>query len=207
MLQRKVTLVVVLAAATVLMGTVAAASAARLSISNQNIRTVVPLGIELGGGFSIITGCRITLEGSFHSRTFVKTRGLLVGYVTRAAVDVGGCVGSTLILLGATLAWHIRYAAFSGALPNITTLTFQIPGFSLLVNPMGFSCLYQATSAQPAQAIASVGAGGRITGLRFDETASIPLVAGALCPAEARLSGHGEFTVLGGTTAVTISLI
>jgi hypothetical protein len=79
--------------------------------------------------------CDLTLEGSFHSRTFPKTPELLIGYLTR--VGTANCTLTTTILT-ATLPWHVRYTGFSGALPDITAIRARIVGVAFSAGAFGF---------------------------------------------------------------------
>src|SRR5262245_55820756 len=54
--------------------------------------------------------CAVTLEGSFHSKTYSKVAELLIGYVSRAFVNA--CTGGSVIFLTTSLPWHIRYDGF-----------------------------------------------------------------------------------------------
>src|SRR5438270_3751470 len=104
--------------ATVLLGAlVGTASAARLSNSSTTFRATWT-SAEFSGGFGT-PRCSLTLEGSLHSATIVKTRGSLVGYITRASV--GPCVNGSATVLTATLPWHVQYDSFTGTLPSIAT--------------------------------------------------------------------------------------
>lgn len=70
----------------VLMAAVGPASAGRLSTTEQGFTAIWPREAQLafsGSGFEL--ACEVTLEGSFHYRTFLKTR-TLVGHVTKAIV-------------------------------------------------------------------------------------------------------------------------
>src|ERR1044071_3581859 len=114
------------------------ASARSLSISNQNIRATfanLELGVE---GINTVT-CRVTLEGSLHSRTIAKVRGALIGYLTR--VSTNNC-NRPVTILTETLPWHVRYESFSGILPNITLIFIRSTGISFQVEPgVGIRCL------------------------------------------------------------------
>jgi len=191
-----------LLAAGVLGALVGAASAGRLSLSGQTFRATFA-SVEYFGGASPAR-CALTLEGSFHSRTIVKTAGSLVGYVTRAVHGVCQQPGSATVLT-ATLPWHVRYRAFSGALPNISSTSLDLIGFSVNIREpsIGLTCLVRSTAEQPATltfnreaagVLSSVGLGGEIVsncvGIRFR-------VAGT----------SNSLTALNSTTRITLTLI
>jgi len=106
--------------ATLLMAlAIGTASARNLSISNQSFRgTFNNLEFTVEGIST--TTCRVTLEGSLHTRTIDKTPGTLIGNITR--VITGQCNPNQVTILTETLPWNVRYSGFSGRLPNITLL-------------------------------------------------------------------------------------
>src|SRR4051794_14739384 len=134
--------------ATVLLGAlVSTASARNFSTSSQTLRASfrevrwrLPFGI---------TNCQVTLEGSLHSRTIDKVPGRLIGYITSAAL--GSCSSGTATILRETLPWHVRYANFTGTLPNITSLGTNVIDASFRVREtFTITCLARSTAAQPA---------------------------------------------------------
>jgi hypothetical protein len=143
----------------------------------------------------------VTLEGSFHGRTFAKVVGSLVGHVTRAAV--GPCVEGAATVLTATLPWHMRYVAFSGNLPSIATLKFDVIGFSMQTNQGGLQTLFRSETFQPVRDV-------------FAREATGELVAGTLAGEIVGSSGSTSIiepavatahTVPGGATRITVTLI
>jgi hypothetical protein len=134
---------------TVLLGALASsASAARLSASDSRFRaTWARLGIT--GGFGTIN-CEVTLEGSLHSRSIVKTSGNLIGYITSAAIR-SACGIFELRVLRETLPWHVTYRLFAGALPNISGISTGIIGFAMRLREtaFGISCLLLSTAESP----------------------------------------------------------
>lgn len=201
-----------LAAALVLSMAVGSASANRLASNSTSFSlTWARLTLAPSLGSSVI--CPVTLAGSFHSRTITKTLESLIGYVTSASVGAAGrttatCEGGTATILSATLPWHVRYGGFTGTLPNITGVILRLVGASFQINNGSLACLAATTAARPAIGTAAREAGGAITGLRTDETASIPLTGGGgLCTlATGRFIGSGGVTGDGGA-AIRITLI
>lgn len=198
----------------------------RLRFSNQGIRATYStfafstLATEGPGAI-----CPVTLEGTLHSSTIVKTAESLIGYVTRANLQRNECVfvgGATHIwflngverdlnnnVVAQSLPWHIRYETFTGALPLIEEVRIRVIPFSFLFLVAGSSCLYASTVASPARfAIVRNGA-GTISPLRAIQAAAIPRSTGSalLCPASANLIGEGEIRLLGTTNTISLVLI
>ena len=187
------------------------ATAGRFELSNQRIRTVFsPLVFTAPGATTV--SCTVTLEGSFHTRTFAKTAGLLLGYITRAGFDLPNCRStglSTEIKVEAvrtTLPWHVQYVDFSGALPaaqpRIRLINIR---FQLLRVPLLGNCNY---TGSPNYIVSGPAGGGINEGnasLRAEETLSFRGEPGS-CP-EYRFSGRAPITLLGTTTPITLRLI
>lgn len=149
--------------------------------------------------------CPVTLEGSFHNSTFAKTRSLLVGYVTDARV--GQCPNWVSAVLSANLPWHVQYEAFTGALPNISSVKLDIIGFEISLTQLSTTCLMRSTEANPLVQTLGREAGGTITSSELSGrfTGSFP------CPGVRATGTSGRF----GTpppppppaTTITLSLI
>jgi hypothetical protein len=207
-----------LTAAVALAGAVNAASANRLSISSRTFRQVwTPLSISSAAA-GVTLQCNVTLEGSFHYNTFAKVRGLLLGYITKAAFahpcTGGGEAFSTNGVeeegggrpFPSTLPWHITYSGFEGALPNITGVQLNAFLHIWMILPIIGRCLYEGLMANTLKLSA-----GTVTALA-GTGASLPIVplSPIECPATITLrtpaTGRG-FTVLGSATLVTLRLI
>ncbi|HEX7291735.1 MAG TPA: hypothetical protein VF250_11480 [Conexibacter sp.] len=93
------------------------------------------------------TLCHVTLEGSFHSRTFAKVLGSLIGYVTTARL--GTCGEGRATILTVTLPWHVTYAGFAGTLPNISEFATHVIGLSLSTQNRLAVCLVTTTAGEP----------------------------------------------------------
>jgi hypothetical protein len=144
---------------------VTSASAARLSFrtsTGTKAWRATWSAMSFAGGFGT-TSCTLTLEGSFHSSTFAKTRSSLVGFVTEART--GGCTTFNATLLRENLPWHVQYEAFSGILPNINTAALKIIGFEFRIaeRAFGVACLFRSTEAAPLRETLTREAGGVIT--------------------------------------------
>lgn len=188
-------------AATLLLGALATSASARsLSSSSQTLRETFSV-VEFRGSGGTTTRCPITLESSFHSRTFAKTANSLVGYVTRATLGV-----CTATVLAATLPWHIQYTAFTGVLPRITGMRTRIVGFSLqTAEPLLSPCLIASTTAEPL-----IDAYSRETAtetLTTSQVAGSIRMRGCLEGSTNISSTLGAVTVAGAATRVTLRLI
>ncbi len=191
--------------------TVTTASANNFQVSNQQFRAVWR-NLELFN--TAVEGtvrCPVTIEGSFHGRTIVKTRGLLVGYLTTASAANEVCTGGHVTILRELLPWHLTYNSFTGTLPNIAGITFNLIRDGILIQLGGNGCRTLTTTANPARAIATIGAGGRIEGLRLDESVAIPLTngpGGQLCSIANGIDrGTGTVTLLGNNNTISVTLI
>jgi hypothetical protein len=140
--------------------------------------------------------CRLTLEGSLHTRTMAKVAGALLGYITR--VTAAECVAA---MLTETLPWHVRYEGFSGTLPNITLLVVRVRlairiQICLSETDLRVRFIVNGDPSSPTYR--------RITGIE------VPLqnIPTNLCgPVTLRSNGNGSLTVLGTTEPVTVLLI
>ncbi|HZV73605.1 MAG TPA: hypothetical protein VFF79_07815 [Conexibacter sp.] len=190
------------------------ASANNISVSNQFFRVVwSPLNF-IGEGSSVRTTCDVTLEGSFHSRTIVKTIGSLIGYVTRAIF--GGCTENSSTVLTATLPWHLTYEGFSGRLPNITRLRLLLRHMAYVQSIFGglVECLYAdaGRNAEENAAGELLLTGSSANELAADPSIRVPFVRGSglteNCPMRVGFTGTGQVTLLGSTsTRITVTLI
>ena len=156
--------------ASVLLGAlVSGASARNWSVSNQNLSAMWrSLEFALPGA---TTRCQLTVEGSLHTRTLPKIVGSLIGYITK--VILGPCTAGTASVLAETLPWHVRYSAFSGSLPEITSIIIHVVNASFRMREAGgISCLVRTSAAEPSvgtfhrntanAAITEVGVSGEI---------------------------------------------
>jgi hypothetical protein len=174
----------------------AEASAESLSVSSQTFRATWA-AVTFSGAFSSST-CPVTLEGSFHARSMLKTANSLIGYVTRAATS--RCSSGSATILTASLPWHVRYTSFSGTLPNITALNLSVAGAGINVREpvFGVECLLSggvmtfAMNREAGGNLTSVGVGGTIP---------------TSCGSNASVSGSSNtLTVQGAATRIVLSL-
>lgn len=167
-----------------------------------------------------MTHCPVTMEGSFHSRTFSKVNGSLIGYITRAMTDKEHCGAEGRILFltsedevnPTTLPWHMRYESFAGSLPQVTEIRLQVIGLTVRGIITGGNCLYRSTVERPAVLIPRLNTTteinrGRIEAVEFDRTKELPWVSGTTCVNSAVVYGSGPATVLGGRETVRIELV
>ncbi|MGN6189503.1 MAG: hypothetical protein ACTHOE_11425 [Conexibacter sp.] len=196
-----------------LAATVGAASARNFSFSSQTER-IAFAELKFTGG-EITVSCRLTLEGSFHSRTTAKIREALVGAVT-AVTGGHPCNGGEAFAFNGvertpnTLPWHIQYDSFEGTLPSsISGITLILSRFRFLIQqPLICSASYGNETDKVfirvnlASGVIQEGApiAGRNTVTRVTTLSGI-------CPATGTMTGGGAFTVLNSTNRVTVTLI
>jgi hypothetical protein len=188
---------VALTAACSLALAVGSASANRLSYSSQGFRIIwTSLTFsESGGNFPI--SCPVTLEGSFNSATFTKVRDATSGSITRAVVNNVGCSEGQATILSETLPWSVKYQSFSGTLPSILSVRYNLIGAAFQIEPgLGVVCLARSSELFPAAGEASRESRGNITSLTPDAALAIP-VTGTACPRAGIFSGSGEVFVQG----------
>jgi hypothetical protein len=199
-----------LTAALLLSVAVAAASANRLSISNRQFRAVWrALNLRNTGFGTVNILCPVTMEGSFHSGTIRKVLRALIGYVSRATTVPGACTNGHATVHQESLPWHMQYAGFTGTLPRLSGVVLNLINALFTAENLSNVCTTRTTAAQPARGTALVEAAGRVTGLRADETAPIPLEGEGACffAGEGVFAGTAAVTLLGNTTAITVTLI
>jgi hypothetical protein len=210
-------LLVTLIALLLLTALASSAFARRFSLSNGNYRIVwtsLEFAYREPSGGTITFSCPITLEGSFHSRTFSKVSGQLLSFIDRVFFNNAACTGAQVRVLTETLPWHIRYHSFIGVLPTITGIRVELVGAAFLFVIGGImECLFASTAALPMYAILNREASGVIRTLRLDESVLLPLSTTAplnslLCPSGIGYHGTGEVFLRGSaTTRITVSLI
>jgi hypothetical protein len=171
------------------------ASASKLSLSATLFTVTWREFVFTDTSGSPSTRCPVTLEGEFHSATFAKSEGALIGLITRASV--GSCSTGTIIWLTARLPWHIKFDNWTGTLPNITSVRIKIIDVSWRWNIFPFKeCLYRSEASHPVavQMFRNTGT-SQITNFAPVETAfySIPNMS-IDCTDELWLSGTGTMT-------------
>jgi hypothetical protein len=202
--------------ATMIVGT-AAARRIRWDENHFSIiwnRASFPETTLMGFSFEAIgvppVNCPVTLEGSLHSAAVSKVSGALIGYITSAQVGQAVlCEGGTATALTETLPWHIRYDSFTGTLPNITGVEWQIIGLSFRFQPAreANACLIRTSAARPAK---GTFIGARLELFRWNGAARIPGMSQPTCPfaGDEGLAGTGAFRRPGnGTTKINVSLV
>jgi hypothetical protein len=175
---------------------VSVASAGRRSVSSQTFRWAIARW-DISGGFGT-TECPVTLEGSYHSRTFAKVIGALIGYVTRAVLGV--CPRGSATVLLPTLPIHARYAGFGGTLPNYSwwDKLLNFLGLEVKEPTFGVTCLLSGGTLRARE---NREASGALTSVEL--TGRSP----SSCGIEGTVSGTGAVTVAGSAARITITLI
>ncbi len=157
------------------------------------------------GGISIT--CPVTLEGAFLERTATKVAGALRASITRSVV--GTCREGRATILAETQPWNVTYQSFTGTLPNISGVRYELVNAAFQVEPgLGIRCLARTSTEFPAAGDAARDANGRITSLSADSSLAIPTTGNAECPSFGIFTGTGEVFVQGSSsTRVTLTLI
>jgi hypothetical protein len=172
------------------------AAARNFSVDNQRFRGTFN-DMEFEAAFFVRDHCKITLEGSLHTRTMAKVAGSLVGYITR--VDIGACTEPTTILTS-TLPWHVSYESFSGRLPNITLIILRASNTAFRVR----ECLARGDFRFRISRDLS----GHLYLLEVTRQ-SVPIIEGSFCPETGQLRSveRGQIYASGSTTRVSLTLI
>ena len=207
-------LLATLGVATLLGAVVGAASARNLSASSQTLRAnffpFLPAEPERrpeqGESFEITSGfgtyrCNLTLEGSLHTRTMVKTIGSLIGYIN--AANMAGCTFLETRVLRETLPWHVRYSGFTGILPEIRSIIDHVVGAGWRIREVnGVVCLGTSTAAEPLILTYHRAVEGRLT----EMSVSGRITTGLNC-LNVRVTFGGRARASEGIPNVTITLI
>jgi hypothetical protein len=181
--------------------------AGRLSVSSGTFRQVYnPLTFEAE---STIIRCPVTLEGSYNSRTIQKVTETSIGYITRAGAAESACTGGRATFKSESLPWSMSYDRFTGTLPNISTASrFAIGAVIDLEILPGLVCRYEAVGMNNRFSITLRKSGDRIIQVDFNAPVLPNPFNRAGCPTLLIIfRGSGTLTVLGGTTAVSLTLI
>jgi hypothetical protein len=140
------------------------------------------------GGYTIV--CNLTLTGSIDDGPLQAIVGEPAG--TIAGASISGCSGGTLTaVLG--LPWSLKYEAFTGTLPAITSIKLKIESLAANFNVLGFQCLYRGAITAT---IPLTGTNPSRTGLlTVDETRALAKVSGSeICPTQGNLRATYAFT-------------
>ena len=198
-----------LTATAILAMAVGNASANRLSTTGSRLWRVTWTSLKLRNSINNnVLLCPVTLEGSFHSATIVKTLNSLVGYIKRATVNNTACTGGHATIEQASLPWHIRYRGYSGILPNITLIILGLVGTRFIIEGGGITCNATTTASSPALGRLNI-SGGVVTSLTPDPSARIPL-EGGLCGIATGTFEEPSQTLTEedtGTARITVTLI
>jgi hypothetical protein len=201
--------------------TTTTAAARNLSTSEQSFRITFS-SLEFAAEVSTIR-CRLTLEGSFHTRTIAKVTNSLVGAITRGIFAHPGCTGGEFWIDNGTeaeplgtapnrLPFHIQYGSFTGTLPNISAVNLLLSRTSIVMQSTFFGLSCRGRYGRPEDQIrivASREAGGGITSLVPSGTTRLVEQLGnaAVCPSELRFGGTGTIVNLSTGARLTITLI
>ena len=212
-----------LTAAVVLASSVGTASARSLSTS-ESAYSIPWTSLEFTTEVATAR-CRLTLEGSFHSRTLAKTARILVGAISRAVIGhpcTGGegwfDNGIETEPLGTApnrLPYHQTYEFFTGTLPTISTLGILLSRFSFVIQAtvLGVSarCRYGNGTDNITLNANREGSGGltsiSLAAGRARASLVEVLLNGGLCPASMSLAGTSGALTAPPPRTITITLI
>jgi hypothetical protein len=182
------------------------ASATRLAFGEPTFRVAwAPMRFVVSG---LTISCHVTLEGSFDHTTIAKVEGSRIGDVTRVSTE--SCSTPNVSVLTETVPWHVEYGAFTGTLPDISTVTLRVIGMGVGLTIFGTRCIGRSEERAPALMVADRSeATGTIADFRWDESAAIPLTGPSGCLSlRGRLSGTSSaVTGQGNTRAIALTLI
>ena len=136
-----------------------------------------------GGGSRVI--CEVTLTIEF--LTWIEKRaGSLAGWAN-ARFNEAGCRAGRARPLNTLEGWRVTYVSFTGTLPRIESVRFQINGMAFLVSAFGGfgECLFRGNAQ-----FTTVGSGG--IALQADERVTLPLsrnLNGLFCPETGNFRG------------------
>jgi len=199
-----------LAAALLLSAAVSTAGARNLSVSNQNLRTTWR-SLEFAGEFVTIR-CPVTLEGSFHARSIVKSPRSLIGAITRAVIKNESCTNGSAV--AKLLPWHITWESFAGRLPTITSTRLLLSRFRWLLTArtiFGEVTCEIGNATDNISGDVALNAASEATTLTPTEGSNIAHLTNPerepFGCSEGRMIGAGDVMLLGTTTRIRVTLI
>ncbi len=215
-------LVTMAAAALLLTAATTAVSARSWSISETGFR-ITWNSIEFGTSTATIR-CRVTLEGTFHSRTIAKVARSLIGYIN-SALFAHPCTGGEAWMdngreaepLGTApnrLPFHLTYESFGGTLPRITELKLLFRNVSWVFQTsfLGIAC--RARYGRLEDNIighAAVAADGTLGSMAPDATTNrfsrVDQLLGSTCPTTLEFRGSSNSPTTPGGGAIRVTLI
>jgi hypothetical protein len=205
-----------LAATLVLASGITTASARILSVSESSFLARWN-SLEF---ISLVTiRCRVTLDGSFHSRTIQKVARALIGAITRVFIS-HPCTGGegwaddgTPNPGGTTnrLPFHLTYENFTGTLPEIRTIGLLLSRISFVLQ-VGSGCTGRYGRAEDNISFTANLTGRIIESITPVEGRNIAhlvtRLGGIFCPSEFPFRGSsGVVTGLVNTNAISVLLI
>ncbi len=211
-----------LTAALVLASALSTASARTLSITESGFR-ITWSSLEFGSSTTTIR-CRVTLEGTFHSRTIAKVARSLIGYINLANVAhpcTGGEAwadnGREAEPLGTApnkLPFHLTYESFGGTLPRITELNVLLRNASFVIQSSFIGIACRARYGRPEDNIlghGSVAADGTLGSIVPDGTVNrssrADQLLGSVCPTTGTFAGASNAPTTPGGGAIRVTLI
>jgi len=173
-------LLVALVSASAIVAFAAGASARTLRVDEQRFdlkwTETVPLRMIVGAN---TISCPITLRGRFESALINKTV-TRIGEINTVIQEEARCAGLVIFRASATLPWEVMYEAFTGTLPNITSMRVQLLRASFTRPATG--CNYVSEAGKPFKATFNRNtANGELREITPDSTAGINGTGAAGC--------------------------
>lgn len=189
------------------------ATARNFRLSEREFEILFNRGLTFEAAGTNIS-CPMTFLGHFFESTLPKVLNSKVGvirHVEPSSAREPPCTGGAITILRETLPWSYNYAGFTGRLPLIQTIRYNLIGIAFRIGDTsnGLSCLAGTTAREPAAAEQSIGTGGRVESFRVEERTTIRLGGGFLCEiaGSSRFIGTGTILDLPGTSSITVALI
>jgi hypothetical protein len=197
---------------------VTTASARNLSVSESSFRiTWASLEFAVPGVSTV--RCRLTLEGSFHTRTIAKVARALIGAISRAIVAHPCTNGEAWMDNGTEpapggrinrLPFHVTYESFTGTLPSVTGINLLLSRRSYVYQSGGL-CTGRYGRPEDNITVAASMSGGRVGTLTpvagRNAARLVTRIGGILCPETSTFVGSANVASLSGGPALTITLI
>jgi hypothetical protein len=205
-----------------LCGAISSASSRSISVSDQSFR-VSWSSLEFQVREVTTIRCRVTLEGSFHTRTIAKVARALIGAISRAIVSHPCTGGEAWMDNGVEntpggrfnrLPFHFTYENFVAptGLPNITAIGVLLSRTSFVIQAGGLCTGRYGTSEDNISLVAAIRRGGffqtleRIVSGINKVWHLVRQLGGIFCPRELTLEGAGAVAGLS-AGEISVSLI
>jgi len=174
----------------------AAVALRSISFSRREISKLGSVTFSSPGVFSVI--CDVGMSKTLNTNPVGKAAHGSVGAATLRVLQ-GRCAGGTAEFLRAETPRNLNYLGFTGTLPNITGVVFEITEVEVLVSALGglARCLYRGN--QEEMFIVSGGATRELRLLEEPPLILFMTLGGLTCPQRMSMSGVLNGTPVGVT--------